>query len=82
MIFMKNTETAKEKINRTREYFSYLFISVLSLLFVTTLKDWLTLKLQEINIFGIDSTIFELIVLVIAIIIAIYFGLIKEGRKV
>ena len=71
----------KERASESRKYLVTLFAGALTLLFTQTLTSYLNSKLSEINIFGLDTQIFELAAIGIVIVLLVWFGELKHPKQ-
>ena len=72
----------KQKLSHTKDYIFLLLISALTLLFTQSLSKYISDKLLNYNIFGIDSQLFIIIAIGGIIIVLVYVGIVKEKKAI
>jgi hypothetical protein len=79
-MFLDNNKI-RNRFQASRETLITLFTGALSLMFTQQLVTYLNEKLKEWNIFGVDSQVFALIFTGVALVVMVWFGLVKHPHK-
>jgi hypothetical protein len=79
-MFLDNNKI-RNRFQASRETLITLFTGALSLMFTQQFVTYLNEKLKEWNIFGVDSQVFALIFTGVALVVMVWFGLVKHPHK-
>lgn len=68
----------RQKIKQSKETLATLFTGALSVMFTQQLTSYLNGKLAEVNVWGVDSQVFALIITGVILICLVWFGIMKQ----